>query len=58
MSVHMCAVPVEDRREYRSPGTGITGGCELPYGGWELNPVSLQEHPGFLVTNLSLQLIC
>lgn len=29
----------------RSPGTGATYGCELPYGCWEPNPGPLDEQP-------------
>jgi hypothetical protein len=28
-----------------SPGTGITDGCELPHGFWELNLGPLEEQP-------------
>jgi len=38
----------------RSSGTGLTDGCELPYGCWESGPDSLPEHP---TAEPSLQLI-
>ena len=28
-----------------SPGTGVTDGCELPYGCWESDPGHLEEQP-------------
>ena len=39
----MCAVPIEAREGVRSPRTGVTGGCELPCGCWELNSGPLEE---------------
>ena len=36
-------------------GTGITDGCELPCGRWELNPGPLEEQAVLLTTELSLQ---
>ncbi|XP_052046945.1 exportin-7 isoform X2 [Apodemus sylvaticus] len=39
-----------------SPGTGITGGCELPYGCWELNRGPPEEQPVLLNAEPSLQL--
>lgn len=34
---------------------GVTEGCELPCGCWELNPGPLQEQPVLLATEPSLQ---
>ena len=39
-----------------SPGTGITGSCELPHGCWKLNWGPLEEQPVTLTTEPSLQL--
>lgn len=30
--------------DVRSPGTGVTKGCELLYGCWDLNTDSLEKH--------------
>ena len=38
-----------------SPGTGVTNGCELPRGFWEVNPGPLQEQPEILTAQPSLQ---
>jgi hypothetical protein len=38
------------------PKEGTTDGCELPYGGWELNSWPLEEEPVLLTVQLSLQL--
>ena len=38
-----------------SPGTGLADRCELSCACWELNPGSLEEQPGFLTTEPSLQ---
>jgi hypothetical protein len=38
-----------------SPAIGVTDSCELPCGCWELNPSSLEEQPGLLTTEPSLQ---
>ena len=38
---HMHLVPVKEGA--RLPGTGVTYGCELPCGHWELNWSPLQE---------------
>ena len=43
MFVHMCLAPVEPEEGNRSPGTGVTDGCELPFGYWELNLHPLEE---------------
>ena len=37
------------------PGTGILDDCELPCGGWELNPGPLQEQQVFLTAEPSIQ---
>jgi hypothetical protein len=37
------------------PGTGDTDSCEPPYGYWEVNPDPLDEQPGLLTTEPSLQ---
>jgi hypothetical protein len=47
MSAHQCQwKPYES---FRSPGTGVTGGCELPCECWEMNPGPLEEQPVLLV---------
>jgi hypothetical protein len=38
-----------------TPGTGVTGGCEPPWGCWELNTGPLEEQPVLLTTEPSLQ---
>jgi hypothetical protein len=39
-ALHMCLVPTEARREHQILSrTGVTDGCELPCGCWELNLV-------------------
>lgn len=43
----MCRVLAEPRRaevEIVSPGTGITGDCELQCGRWKPNPGPLEDH--------------
>lgn len=39
----------------RSPGTGVTDSCELPWGCWELNPGPLEEQLVFLIAKPFLQ---
>ena len=40
----------------RSPGTGVTDGCDLPYGCWEPISGPLKEQPVLLIAELpSLQ---
>jgi hypothetical protein len=39
----------------RSPITGATESCELPFGCWELNPGPLEEPPVLLTAESSLQ---
>ena len=39
----------------RSPGTGVTDSCELPYGCWELNPGPLEEQSVLLTAEPFLQ---
>ncbi|KAM7331642.1 hypothetical protein ACRRTK_008350 [Alexandromys fortis] len=39
----------------RSPGTGVTDSCEMPFGYWVLSPGPLEEHPVLLTTEPSLQ---
>ena len=39
----------------RFPGTGVTDGCELPCGSWELNQGPLKEQPVLLTTKAYLQ---
>ena len=43
---HVCLVPVEDREGPGSPGTGVSGSCELSCGYLELNlgPGSALNH--------------
>ena len=48
--------PQRPEEGVRSPGTGITEGCELPRGYWELNLGPLEEQPVYLTTEPSLQL--
>ena len=38
-----------------SPGTGVSGGCELPYGCWEPNSDPLLEQQLLLTTGPPLQ---
>jgi hypothetical protein len=39
----------------RTPGMGVTNGCEPPYGFYKLNPGPLQEQYLLLTTELSLK---
>jgi hypothetical protein len=39
-----------------SPGVGVTDGCELPSGCWELSLGPVQEHSVLLTAELPLQL--
>ena len=39
-------------RRIRFPEAGVTGGCELSCGYWELNQGSLEEQPVLLTTEL------
>ena len=39
----------------KSPETGVTDSCELPYGCWELNSGPLEEQPVLLIIELFLQ---
>jgi hypothetical protein len=49
---------IEARRGVRSPGTGVTDGCEPPLCGcWELKPGPLQEQPVLLSHLSSLSLL-
>ena len=43
------------REGVRSPGTGVTGSCELPCRFWELNPGPLEEQPVLVTTKPTLQ---
>jgi hypothetical protein len=45
------------RKGIRSPGTGVTNGCELPQGFWESNQGALEKLPVFLATEPSLKII-
>lgn len=41
---HICVCYTQGSKEgTRSPGMGVTDGCELPHGCWELNPGPLEE---------------
>jgi len=40
-----------------SADTGVTDGCELPYGCWEMDPVPLQEQQMVLNDELSLHFL-
>jgi hypothetical protein len=42
---------------FRSPGTGVTDGCELPCGFWEPNSGLLHEQERFLIVQPSFQSI-
>lgn len=44
----VCLVATETRRGCQTLGTVVLGGCELPDGCWELNPVPLPEQPVLL----------
>jgi hypothetical protein len=50
----LCMVFAKAREGVRSPGTGITVGCEPPYGWWELNLDLLEEQPVLFSTEPSL----
>lgn len=52
---HMCTVPEEARKGCWSPVSGVTDGCELLYGCWELNPGLLEEQPVPITTETFLQ---
>lgn len=43
--MYECFVGIYLRRGIRAPWTGITDGCELPHGCWNLNPGPLKEPP-------------
>ena len=48
--------PMEASRERQiPPGNGLTDGCELPCGCWELNPGPLEDQPVLLTAEPSLQ---
>lgn len=58
ISVHICAVPTEDK-SVRSPGTRVVDGCELPYVGWEMKPgLSGKAGYGLKSSEPSLQSFC
>lgn len=44
---HQCLMPEEAGRGRQIPGLEMTGGCELPFEGWELNLGPLQEQQVF-----------
>jgi hypothetical protein len=57
--VDVCVVYVssaygDQKRKLEAPETGVTCGCELPYGCWELNLGPLQEQPVLLTMEPSL----
>jgi len=39
----------------RSPETGVTASCKLPFGSWELNLGSLEDEPVLLTSEPSFQ---
>lgn len=47
-------VPKEAKHGVRSPGTGVTYGCEKSHGYWKLNPDPLPEQQVFLTSEPSL----
>lgn len=51
---HVYAVLMEPEGGIGSLGPGITSGCELTHGSWELNLSPLQEHHVLLTTELSV----
>jgi hypothetical protein len=52
----VCARCLQKSEEgVRSTGTGVTDGCKLPSGCWELNLRPLEEQPLFLTAEPSLQ---
>jgi hypothetical protein len=51
---HVCTVPEETRRGVSSPGTGVTGSCELLCGCWGLNLGRLEEQTVLSITEPSL----
>lgn len=52
----ICAASMEASRERQiPPGNGLTDGCELPCGCWELNSGPLQEQQGLFTAEPPLQ---
>lgn len=56
MALHMGVQVFSGDKAVRSPETGITGGCKLPCGSWELNPCLLEKQARALIIKLSFQL--
>lgn len=55
---HMCPqYTLTPEEGIGSLGTRLTGGCEPPYGCWELNPGLLQEQQALLIAETFLQLL-
>ena len=53
---HMHAMhPGRSKKGVRSPGAGVTGGCESPCECWELNLGSLQEQQVLLPAEPALK---
>lgn len=51
VSVCMCVSVYVIKRGIRSPGAGVTGHCEPPYGCWKLNSGPLQEQYKLLTSS-------
>jgi hypothetical protein len=49
--------PKRPEEGVRSPGTGVTDGCEPPCGCWEFNSGRMEEQPVFLTVDPSLQFL-
>lgn len=55
---HVCAGYMMATEEgIRCHGSGVTDGCESPYGAWELYPGTLQEQQVFIPAGWSLLLL-
>lgn len=51
---HVCLCPWQPEESMRSPGTGVTGGCEPSFGCFELNPGPLEEQVVLVTPEQSL----
>jgi hypothetical protein len=48
--IYLYLLSIDCMKVFDSPGTGVTEGCELPCGYWELNSGPLEEQPVLLTT--------
>lgn len=55
--VQTCLAPVRLVEGFRSPGTRVSDGCELPGRCWNTNPESLEAQPVLLTPEPSLQFL-